>query len=152
MAALNVSADLVTACTIDNGGVPLELFFKPIVAKDAYMLGKGELNLAKLTSTKKNIFSKQSKMLAGEDVKLAEDEIVAIERYVAANLTESAFEAKEELVCYIFMDKLVDERGAQIDNATTKEDVAALPPSVRTAVYYAFADVVTKAQAAVKKK
>ena len=54
MAALNVSTDLmVPACTIDNGGSPLKLFFKPIVAKDVFMLGKGELNLAKLTSTKK---------------------------------------------------------------------------------------------------
>ena len=91
-------------------------------------------------------------MSAGEDVELAEDEIVAVERYVAANNTESAFEAKEELVCYIFMDKLVDEHGAVIDNATTKEEVAALPPSVRNAVYNAFVIAVTKAQAAVKKK
>ena len=152
MAALNVSADLVPACTIDNGGDPLELYFKPIVAKDVFMLGKGELNLAKLTSTKKNLFDKYAGMSAGEDVELTEDEIVAVERYVAANNTEGAYEAKEELVCYIFMDKLVDEDGLQIDNATTKEEVATMPVSVRNAVYNAFVVAVTKAQASVKKK
>ena len=152
MAALNVSADLIPACTIDNGGSPLKLFFKPIVAKDVFMLGKGELNLAKLTSTKKNLFDKYARMSKGEDVKLTEDEIIAVERYVAANNTESAYESKQELFCYIFIEKVVDKDGAQIDNATTKEEVAALPISVRNAVYNSFVIVVTKAQTAVKKK
>ena len=116
------------------------------------MLGRGELNLAKLTSTKKNLFAKYAKMSEDEDVELTEDEIVAVERYVAANNTESAFEAKEELVSYIFMDKLVDGHGMGMDNAKTKEQVAALPVSVRNAVYNAFVIAVTKAQAAVKKK
>ena len=115
MAALNVSADLVPACTIDidGGGGPGVVSSRPSLSqRTCTCLARASLNLAKLTSTKKNLFDKYVRMSKGEDVELAEDEIVAVERYVAANNTESAFEAKEELVCYIFMDKLVDEHGA----------------------------------------